>query len=116
MAATVIGTGLQVGASVSIGTWTNYIVQSVKENDKEIDMEKVMDADGKVTSLVIYGKYPRITVTALLKSAATPSTDFPPGELAALTGLTAYYVESASVDKTKSPHVLTVTLVNYSLS
>lgn len=111
MALDYIGTQLKTGASETVGTWTNYILQSVTANGKNVEIEDVDDADGALATRIIFKRHPKIVVEAVCKNAADPSTDFPEGDMCALTGLTAYYVESAPVTKVKGAWKVTATLV-----
>lgn len=116
MAVEIYGQGYEKGAVPSTGTWTGYVVQRVTDGDKEIDMEKVNDAAGVLASILVYNRFQRIVVEALVKTGSTPATDFPKGDLCALTGLTTYWVEDVNISKEKGPWKVTATLVNYNLN
>lgn len=113
MAATQLGTSLVVGATVSLLTIPNagsYYVQSVTEGKREVDFEDTFDANGVRVSRTIFQKARVITMTLVGKTVtAAPLTDFPEGTM--LGGAnTAWFVASAPVTKTKSPHVVEVEL------
>lgn len=105
-----IGTGVISGAAPSVGTWTNYIVQSVTEGDKDVEIEDIDDADGALATRLIMKRHAKLHVEAVCKSAATPTTDFPKGAMCALTGLTAYYVDDIKVNETKGATRISVDL------
>ncbi|MFH1605624.1 MAG: hypothetical protein ABIH03_17160 [Pseudomonadota bacterium] len=118
MAATQIGTGLIVSASqtsLTLPNATNYILTSVKSGDTELDMDKIYSGTGALVTLVVYKNIERITVNLLCKNAADPATDYVKGATVTHTGPPAvyWYVEDVSIDKDKSPHKVSVTLVKY---
>lgn len=117
MAATQFGTALLMGAGTTLvgPTITNigdYIVESHTYNEAEIDEEKTYDADGKIANISQFGKYPTSTATLICKTGADPAGDFPVGTVVD----TNWMVASAPVTKTKSPHRVTVRLVQYGLA
>ena len=105
-----IGTGVISGAVPSVGTWTNYIVQSVTEADKDVEIEDIDDADGALVTRLIFKRHAKLHIEAVCKTAATPVTDFPKGDMCALTGLTAYYVDDIKVTETKGANRISVDL------
>lgn len=111
-----IGTGIQSGAAPSTGTWTNYIVQSVTEGNKNVEIEDVFDADGALVTRLVFLRHAKLSITAVCKTAATPATDFPVGDMSALTGLTAFYVDGLSVNKVKGATQITVELTNIGIT
>ena len=115
MAATQFGTSLLMGASITImlPNASSYILESCTENEAEIDEEKTYDANGAIANIAQFGKYPVVTATLICKTTtAVPATDFPVGTVVSIGGAY-YYVASAPVTKTKSPHRVTVRLVKY---
>jgi hypothetical protein len=114
MAATQFGTSLQVGAAITGPTITNignYIIESATNNEAEIDEEKTYDAAGAIANIAQFGKYPSITATLICKTGADPVADFPVGTVID----TNWMVAAAPITKTKSPHRVTVRLVQYGL-
>lgn len=120
MAVAQLGTDVNVGAGAVLhgitGTFTNYYVQSISDGDKNVDFVDVDDADGVLTTRVILKRHEKAVLTLIPKLNTNPLTDFPVGDACAITGLTAFYVESMTVDKTKSPHVVTATLVKLGIT
>lgn len=111
-----IGTQVQAGAAPSVGTWTNYIVQRVTEGEKEIDLEDIFDADGALVTRLIFRRHAKLTVEAVCKQAAAPATDFPQGDMATLTGLTAFYVDRCSIAESKGATTVSVELTNIGIT
>lgn len=110
-----LGANLEEGAVVSVLTIpnaTNYYVQRVTEGGKDVDFEDTFNADGLRVTRSIFNKNRRVSVEMVCKSGATPLSDFPVGTLVA----TDWYVESAPVEKTKSPWTVTVDLVEIFVS
>lgn len=104
-----LGTNLNTGALVTeltIPNASNYIVQSVTENGKDVDFEDVFDADGARVTRLIFNRNPTVTVSLVCKNGAAPETDFPAGTMVA----TDWYVDSANVEKTKGAHTVSITL------
>lgn len=113
MAATVLGQNLTVGATSTVGTWTDYYLESVTQGDKQVDFEDVFDEDGKRASRVVYSKLPKLEVTAIVKDGIDPAAVFIPGTL--ISGTT-FMVTSAPVTVSKSPWRVTVSAVDYGLA
>lgn len=107
-----IGTAPSNGASSQGGTLTNYIVESSSSGSGEVDFEDVFNADGAIVSRLIFNRDPIINLVLIAKNAAAPSTDFPAGDICAVTGLTSYYVESCDIATSKGATRVTVTLKN----
>jgi len=104
-----LGTNLNTGAVVTeltLPNAANYIVQSVSENNREVDFEDVFDADGARVTRMIFNRNPSVTVNVVCKDGAAPETDFPPGTMVA----TDWFVESASIEKSKGAHTVAITL------
>lgn len=111
----VLGTGVIQGANVSTATatvtFTNYIVENATEGGKNVDFEDVMDADGKRVTRIVFNREKKLTLTLICKTAATtPMTDFPEGDMCAITGLTTFFVDSCAVSRVKGANKVTVTL------
>jgi hypothetical protein len=118
MAATQFGTSLILGASttITLPNASSYYVESVTENEAEIDEEKTYDADGAIANIAQFGKYPIVTATLICKTTtAAPATDFPVGTVITI-GADKWYIASAPITKTKSPHRVTVRLIKYNLA
>ena len=106
MAATEFGTNLEVGAGtppITLPNAANYIVESYEVNGT-VDMEVTNDADGAPYHINVYNKFPTCTLNLICLAAAAPTTDFPEGQLIN----TNWYIDSAPVVKTKSPHRVTL--------
>lgn len=104
-----LGTNLNTGAIITeltLPNAANYIVQSVTENGREVDFEDVFDSDGARVTRLIFNRNPSVTVNVVCKNGAAPATDFPVGTMIA----TDWFVESASVEKTKGAHTVSLTL------
>lgn len=111
MAAVEFGTNIEVGVAaadlpLTLPNATTYYIESFTE-DGDVDMEVTNDADGAPAHIAVYGKYPKVTLTLICKNTAAPTTDFPVGTMID----TNWYVESAPVTKTKSPHRVQLSLV-----
>lgn len=106
-------TGGQVAAGV--GTFTNWTVIRCTTGDVNVDSEDLEDEDGGLVARLILKKHAKIGLTLESKgaggTAAQAKTDFPKGNLSALTGLTSYYVDDCSIDSSKSVVRVSVTLV-----
>ncbi len=105
MAATQLGSTLIIGGQ---RTLTNYIVSEDTINDANVVSEDVEDADGKLTTRIIFRNEAKIRLSLICKSGATPTSEFPVGAMCTVTGLTGYFVDSAPVVKTKSAQKVTV--------
>jgi hypothetical protein len=107
-----MGTAVQTGATVLTETLTltNYIIESATDGTRTFDFEDVFDADGARVSRLIFNRQKQIVLTLICKSAATPLTDFPVGDMAAHSGLTDYFVTSAPITLVKGARKVTVTL------
>lgn len=112
-----IGTTLTVGGQVSagLGTFTNWIVEKTTTGDKNVDFEDIEDEDGVLFSRLVYKRHPKITLSLISKgtggTAAQAASDFPAGNICAITGLTSYYCDSVSIESSKSAVRVNVTLV-----
>lgn len=105
----------QLGTTLIIGgqrTLTNYIVESDEVGGNDIDMEDVLDAAGARATRIIFKIDEKAKLSLICKTGATPATDFPEGGMCTVTGLTAWYVDSAPIVKTKSAQKVNVTLTN----
>lgn len=108
-----LGTAPQNGASLQGATLTNYIVVSSTSGGKEVRFKDVFDANGALVSRLIFARYPIINMVLIAKTGATtPATDFPMGDICAITGLTTYYVENCEIATDEGETRVTVTLKN----
>lgn len=105
-----LGTAPQNGASAQGGTLTNYIVVSSTSGGKEVRFKDVFDENGALVSRLIFQRLPIINMVLIAKSAATPATDFPMGDICAVTGLTTYYVENCEIATDEGETRVTVQL------
>jgi len=97
-----IGTTLIVGGQ---GTFTSYIVESETVGAKEVASEDIDNADGALSTRLIYKRLPTVDISLISKSGAAPLTDFPVGEKAGVAATASYsgwYVDSLSITRTKS--------------
>jgi hypothetical protein len=112
-----IGTTLATGGQVSagVGTFTNWTVEKTTTGDVNVDSEDIEDEDGALTSRLIFKRHAKITLSLISKgasgTAAQAKTDFPMGNMCTLTGLTSYFVESCSIENSKSAVRVSVTLI-----
>jgi len=105
MATTQLGSTLIIGGQRAL---TNYIVSEDTINDANVVSEDVEDADGKLTTRLVFRNEAKIRLSLICKTGATPAADFPVGAMCALTGLTGYFVDSAPIVKSKSAQKVTV--------
>lgn len=118
MAATQFGTSLILGATctITLPNASSYYVESVTENEAERDEEKTYDANGAIANIAQFGKYPIVTATLVCKTTtAVPATDFPVGTVITISG-NYWFIDSAPITKSKSPHRVTVKLIKYNLN
>ena len=109
MSATQLGTTLIIGGQ---RTLTGYIVADDEVNNANIVQEDVEDADGKLATRIIFRNEAKVKLSLICKSGSTPTADFPVGAMCTVTGLTAYFIDSAPVVKTKSAQKVTVEMTN----
>lgn len=108
----------QLGATLIIGgqrTLTNYIVESDEINDANVVQEDIEDADGKLATRIIFRNEAKVKLSLICKTGATPATEFPVGAMCTVTGLTAYFIDSAPIVKTKTAQKVTVEMTNLGL-
>ena len=111
-----IGTTLATGgqAAAGVGTFTNWIVERCTTGDGNVEIEDIDDEDGALFTRLIYKRHAKIILSLISKgsggTAAQAKTDFPIGNMATLTGLTAYYVDACSIESSKSAVRVNVTL------
>ena len=112
--ATQLGPDMTLGATttLTLPNAANYIVESCTEGGKQLDREDVFDASGALVTIILFNALPKFELTLLCKSSAAPTTDFTEGTLINCGSGVTFYVESAPVVKTKSPHRVTVSLTN----
>lgn len=109
MATTQLGATLIIGGQVTV---SGYIVEQDTSGGNEIDSEDINDADGKKTSRLIYGIYPKRNLTLIAKTGATPATTFPEGAKCTDAGLSNFFVDSAPIVETKSATKVTVQMTD----
>jgi hypothetical protein len=105
MAATQLGATLIIGGQRAL---TNYIVSEDTLNDANVVSEDVEDADGALSTRIIFRNEAKIKCALICKTGATPTSDFPVGAMCTITGLTAYFVDSAPVVKSKTAQKVTL--------
>ena len=101
----------QLGATLIIGgqrTLTNYILIEDTLNDANVVSEDVEGPDGELSTRIIFRNEPKIKCALICKTGAAPTSDFPVGAMCTITGLTAYFVDSAPVVKSKSAQKVTL--------
>ena len=106
-------------SAVTIGApaVSGYIVQSVTDPaGADIDMEDIIDhtTGARITRLV-HQVDTKITAT-LITTTATPTTDFPIGQLCALGIFAGYFVDDCQVQKTRAGQQVTVSLTDIGLT
>ena len=114
MAATEFGTNLELGSGtppITLPNAASYIVESYEVNG-EVDMEVTNDADGAPYHIAVFSKFPTCTLNLICLSGAVPTTDFPEGTVID----TDWYINSAPVVKTKSPHRVTLSVTQIGIS
>ena len=114
MATTQYGTKLNIGvgtAGITIPNSVNYVLES-QELNGDVDMEITNDANGAPYNICVYNQFPTVTLNLICLAAAAPTTDFPEGTVIDST----WYINSAPVVKTKSPHRVSVSLTNIGIS
>jgi hypothetical protein len=115
-----IGTSLVVGGqSVIHGTTvtlTSYIVESATDGGKEVDMEDINDADGALSTRLIFKRHAKVSLKLISKTGATPLVDFPQGDMSVHTGLTEFYVDSLSIENSKSAQRVTLELTDIGIT
>ena len=115
-----LGTSLIVGQQKIIHgstvSFSSYIVKSSKDGTKTLSSEDVEDEDGKLTTREIYDRHNTASLTLICKTGALPLTDFPDKAMCIHSGLTQYFVNSASVSKSRSPNEVSVELENLGIS
>jgi predicted dinucleotide-utilizing enzyme len=111
--ATQLGTTLDIGSGTITGS---YIVESVDEKDFDVDFEDIMDEDGARVTRLIFNRDEKITLNLICIDAAAPQTDFVVGTIATHTDFTTYYVDSATMTKSKSARRVTVNMTNIGIT
>jgi len=115
-----LGTSLIVGQQKVIHgstiTFSSYIVKSGKDGSKTMSSEDVEDEDGKLTTREIYDRHNTWSGVLICKAGALPLTDFPDKAMCVHSGLTAYFINSMSVNKSRSPNEVSVDLENLGIS
>jgi len=115
-----IGKSLLVGGQVVINavtvTFTNYIVESTDDNEIDMEHEDIYNEDGKRVTRLIFQKDTKATLNLIAAAGATPSSDFVPKAMCTYGALTPYFVDSATVKKSKSAQRVSVSLVNLGIS
>jgi hypothetical protein len=115
-----IGTDLSVGATctLTIPNATKYIVVSCTEGGKQVDLEDIVDPDGKLITRLVFNRFAKITIELICKSTAEPATDFVEGSVTSF-GVAPndkWYIDSAPIVKTKSATKVTVGMTNIGLA
>ena len=108
MAGTQLGTDYIIGVGTTLATYT---ITSFKTGDRNVAFSDVNDEDGALVSRLIKQKHAKVQLEMVAKTGAAPATDFPPGEIAAATGFTAYYVDDMSYTRTEDQMKVSVSLV-----
>ena len=109
MAVAQIGTTLSIGAGTITGS---YIVESRVDGEKEVVYEDIDDENGELETRIVFKKLPQVTLNLICISGAAPATDFAQGAKATHTDFTAYFVDTASITRTKSAQRVTVKMTN----
>jgi len=97
-------------------TFSSYIVKSSVDGERTMSSEDVEDEDGKLTTREIYDRHDTSKLVLICKAGALPTTDFPSKKMCVLSGLTQYFVNSAPVNKSRSPNEVNIDLENLGIS
>ena len=115
-----IGESLLVGSQAIIHgvtvTFSSYIVSTATDGGKNVEMEDIDNADGTLSTRLIYKRQPKVSLELICEDDANPLADFPEGDMSVLTGLTAYFVDSAKVSKSKSAAKVSLELTNIGIT
>lgn len=117
-----LGITLQVGGQTSVHGATltsldnSYIIESVNDGGVDGDFIDTDDEDGKLTNRTILKRHPKFTANLVAKSDAVPLTDFPDKAMCVISGMTSYFINSCSIDRTKGPTKVSVELQNIGIS
>ena len=96
-------------------TATGYIVESTEDGGADIDMEDVENASGTRRNRIIFKKDEKLRLN-LIKTTGVPTTDWPEGAMAAVTGFTTYFVDSCTEAESKGATRVTVNLTKINLT
>lgn len=86
-----------------------YILKSITTNF-EVNETNVEDECGKLIYKGIKEVFKDISINAVVKSDATPESDWPAGDFATVDGFTDYFVKNLTINKTVDPTEVTVEL------
>ena len=113
MASTQIGAEYAVGVGTTLATYT---VSQITQGGRNVALSDVNDEDGALVSRLIKQKHAKVDLELVALTTADPDTDFPPGEIAAATGFTGYYVEDMNYVRTEDQMKVSVSLVNIGIT
>lgn len=109
-----IGATLITGGQTTVNgtsvTFTNYIVERATDGTKDMESEDIQNEDGLWVTRLIFKRDKTAVLNLICKNSATPTTDFPDKAMCAYTGLTTYFVDECSVEKSKSAQRVSVKL------
>lgn len=107
MPATQLGTSVQIGVGMTLGS---YIVSSVDPLDFDIKEEDIIDEDNILKTNIIYQAFPLVKLELIPLANASPEYDFPKGFKSKLTGYTGHKVIDVSGPRVPGARKVTVTL------
>jgi len=108
-----LGTTLAVGAGTITGS---YILERDESNGKDVDFEDIHDEDGALKTRLIFKKHAKRRLQLICIDGAAPETDFVVGACATHTDFTSWYVDDATIEKTKSAHRVSVEMTNLGIT
>lgn len=113
MAANQIGTDLIVAVGTTI---SGYVVESITTGNKDVSMSDVKDEDGVLKTRIVKQTMAKVSLSLYAVSGTVPSTDWPTGGMATVTGWTAYFVDNCSIARTEDAMKVTVELTNIGIT
>jgi hypothetical protein len=97
-------------------TFSSYLVATSTDGGKNVDFDDIDDANGATAARLIFKRQKKFSFELICRADAAPTTDFPEGDMCALSGLTACYVDSAKVSKSKSAAKVAVELTDLGIT
>lgn len=90
---------LTIGGQIEL---VGYIVTEEVRGGRDIDFEDIQDADGAFHTRIVFERRMSKRTLPLLVTTGNPETDFPEGAMCTIAGMTDFFVDSATISKTKS--------------
>jgi hypothetical protein len=95
------------GSTISL---PSYIAETATDLGKNVVLDEQDDAAGALAAILVYKRQSKWSVVLACKSDATLSADFPEGNYSTISGLTSWWVDSATAAKSKGVMKATVNL------